>query len=173
MDPNHGAERISLAKALSVKNRLAGRLAQAQSNIQKYNSVLLSQGEVSAPGTARPAAQEVDIRSEFERLIALQDAVVTVKAAIQRANAPVYEEVLRMAECKALAKLLEELDTKQGPQFNYQGTENHYAATITRTEAQQRIRALESEVDRLQDRLNAYNATTVIELPVSVLDLAR
>jgi len=32
-------ELLTLAKALSVKNRLAGRLAQARENIETYNSV--------------------------------------------------------------------------------------------------------------------------------------
>jgi len=36
-------ELLTLAKALSVKNRLAGRLAQARENIETYNSVLAGQ----------------------------------------------------------------------------------------------------------------------------------
>ena len=34
-------ENVTLAKALSIKNRLAGRLAQAKLNVETYNSVLV------------------------------------------------------------------------------------------------------------------------------------
>ena len=35
------------------------------------------------------------------------------------------------------------------------------------------VRRLEAEIDKLQDRLNEYNATTKVELASAVLDLAR
>jgi hypothetical protein len=57
------------------------------------------------------------------------------------------------------------------PGFN--GVEFHYVATITKPEALEMTRRLEAEIDDLQDRLNTYNASTRIELPRAVLDLAR
>ena len=54
-------EPVSLAKALSVKNRLAGRLSQARSNIETYNSVLAGQRDDEGRAT-------VDVRAEYERL---------------------------------------------------------------------------------------------------------
>ena len=36
---------ISLAKALKLKNRLAGRMSKVQSDIEVYNSVLVEQAE--------------------------------------------------------------------------------------------------------------------------------
>ena len=38
-------ELLTLSKALSIKNRLAGRLSQARANIEGYNSVLAGQKE--------------------------------------------------------------------------------------------------------------------------------
>ena len=38
-------EKLTLAKALSIKNRLAGRLAQARTTIETYNCVLAGQRE--------------------------------------------------------------------------------------------------------------------------------
>ena len=35
------------------------------------------------------------------------------------------------------------------------------------------VRRLEGEIDKLQDKLNQYNATTTVEVPTAVLDLAR
>ncbi|MGA7495579.1 MAG: hypothetical protein WBX00_02525 [Isosphaeraceae bacterium] len=52
-------ESLTLAKALSVKNRLAGRLAQARENIETYNSVLAGQRDDYGKAT-------VDVRAEVD-----------------------------------------------------------------------------------------------------------
>src|ERR1700728_3647834 len=98
MDPRN-LESVTLAKALSVKNRLAGRLAQARTNIETYNSVLAGQRGDEGRAT-------VDVRAEYERLLMLQEGLVAVKTAIQRANTAIYEDVLRLGERKALIQML-------------------------------------------------------------------
>jgi len=160
------SESVTLAKALSIKNRLAGRLSQARSNIETYNSVLAGQRDEAGQGT-------VDVRAEFERLLMLQEGLVAVKAAIQRGNAPVYEEVLRLGEKKALVQMFNGLNTKHGTEPGFNGVEYRYAATILKPEVLETVRRLETEIDKLQDKLNQYNATTTVELPQAVLDLAR
>src|SRR5437763_11526867 len=129
----HNTAAVTLAKALSVKNRLAGRLSQARSNIETYNSVLAGQRD----DEGRAA---VDVRAEYERLVMLQEAIVAVKAAIQRANAPVYEDVLRLAEKKALIQMLSGLNTKHGSEPGFNGVEYRYAATILKPEVLEMVR---------------------------------
>ena len=162
----HSTEALTLAKALSVKNRLAGRLAQARTNIETYNSVVAGQRDDEGRST-------VDVRAEYERLLMLQEGLVTVKAAIQRANVAVYEDVLRLGEKKALTQMLAELNTKHGSEPGYNGVEYRYSATILKPEVLEMVRRLEGEIDKLQDRLNQYNATTTVEIPKAGLDLAR
>ena len=159
-------EAVSLAKALAVKNRLAGRLSQARSNIETYNSVVAGQ-------RGDEGRSAVDVRAEYERLLMLQEGLVTVKAAIQRANVAVYEDVLRLGEKKALTQMLSELNTKHGSEPGYNGVEYRYSATILKPEVLEMVRRLEGEIDKLQDKLNQYNATTTVEIPTAVLDLAR
>lgn len=158
-------EALTLSKALSVKNRLAGRLSQARSNIELYNSVLAGQAEETAAA--------IDVRAEYERYRALQEGLVAVKAGLQRANAAVYDVILRLGEKKAEVQMLAGLNTKHGAEPGYNGVEFRYIAALTKPEVLATIRGLEAEIDALQDQLNAYNATTTIELPKSVLDLAR
>jgi hypothetical protein len=159
-------ESITLAKALSVKNRLAGRLAQARSNIENYNSVMAGQRDESAQAT-------VDVRAELERLLALQGALIAVKTAIHRANASVYDDVLRLAEKKAIVQMLSNLNTKHGTEPGFNGVEYRYAAMIKKPEALELVRRLESEIDRLQDKLNEYNIAARVEIADAVLALAR
>jgi hypothetical protein len=151
---------------LSVKNRLAGRLSQARSNIETYNSVLAGQRDDNARAT-------VDVRAEYERLLMLQEGLVAVKAVIQRANTSVYEDVLRLAEKKALIQMLGGLNTKHGTEPGYAGVEYCYSATILKPEVLEMVRRLEAEIDKLQDKLNHFNATVTVEIPQAVLDLAR
>jgi hypothetical protein len=163
---NRTNEGMTLSKALSIKNRLAGRLSQARSNVETYNSALVGQRDEAGKTS-------VDVRAEYARFLVLQDAVVTVKAAIQRANAAIYEDVLRLGELKAHLQMLSGLNTKHGSEPAYTGVKFDYAATIKKPEALESIRKLEAEIDTLQDKINQYNATTRIELPTRVLELAR
>ena len=165
MDPRN-LESVTLAKALSVKNRLAGRLSQTRSNIETYNSVLAGQRDAEARAT-------VDVRAEYERLLMLQEGLVSVKAAIHRANAPVYEDVLRLGEKKALIQMFNGLNTKHGTEPGYAGVEFRYSATILKPEVLEIVRRLEADIDKLQDKLNHFNATVTVEIPQAVLDLAR
>ena len=72
MEPRE-VESIGLDKALSVKNRLAGRLTQARSNVTTYNSVIVGQRDAS-----------IDVRAEYERYLRLEEALVTVQGRHQR-----------------------------------------------------------------------------------------
>jgi hypothetical protein len=160
------SESVTLAKALSIKNRLAGRLSQARSNIETYNSVPAGQRDDEGRAT-------VDVRAEYERLLMLQEGLVAVKAAVHRANTPAYEDVLRLAEKKALVQMLSGLDTKHGTEPGYAGVEFRYSATILKPEVLEMVRRLEAEIDKLQDKLNHFNATATVEIPQDVLDLTR
>ncbi len=80
-------ELLTRAKALSVKNRLAGRLAQARENIETYNSVLAGQRDNYGKATA-------EVRAEYDRYRKLQDGLIVVKATIQRANLPIIKRAM-------------------------------------------------------------------------------
>ena len=157
-------ESLSLARALAVKNRLAGRLAQARANIETYNSVLI--GQRLAQGT-------VDVQAEFDRFRALQEALIAVKSGIQRANAPIAEAILRLGELKSLVQMLNGLNTKHGTEPGYNGAEFQYDAVLRKSDVLEQVRRLEAEIDTTQERINTHNAATRIELPTSLLDLAR
>jgi hypothetical protein len=157
---------MTLAKALSVKNRLAGRLAQARTNIETYNSMLAGQREVDGKLT-------VNVRAEYDRYRKLQDGLIVVKAVIQRANEPVYEDVLQLGELKSVIQMLGGLNTTHGTQPGYNGGEFRYVAEITKSEALEIIRKLEAEIDVIQDKLNQSNASIRVEIPAWILDLAR
>ena len=65
---------ITLAKALNIKNRLTGRLAKVQADIQTYNSV--PQGQ----------ADQVNVPALMQTREELVGALVSLKTAINDAN---------------------------------------------------------------------------------------
>jgi hypothetical protein len=159
-------ETLTLAKALSVKNRLAGRLSQARSTIETYNSVLAGQRDDYGKAT-------VDVRAEYDRYRKLQDGLIVVKAAIQRANLPIYEDILQLGELKSVIQMLSGLNTKQGVEPGYNGIEFRYSAVILRPQVLEMVRNLETEIDAIQDKINQFNASTRVEIPAWILDLSR
>jgi hypothetical protein len=156
---------LTLSKALSVKNRLAGRLAQARVNVEAYNSVL--SGQRDGDGKA-----SLDVRTEYARYRKLQDGLIVVKAAIQRANEPIYEDVLQLGELKSVIQMMNGLNTKHGAEPAFNGLEYKYVAEIKKPEVLDTVRKLEAEIDAIQDKINQFNASTRLELPAWILELA-
>ncbi len=103
----------------------------------------------------------------------LQDGLIVVKAAIQRANLPIYEDILQLGELKGVIQMLDGLNTKNGSEPGYPGTEFRYTAVILKPEVLGIIRELETQIDSIQDKLNEFNASTRIEIPAWILELAR
>jgi hypothetical protein len=84
---------ITLAKALKVKNRLAGRLAKAQADIQAFNSVPEGQ------------ADQVNVPALMQAPEELVEALVSLKAAINEANREAQRDIYLLAEKKATVLL--------------------------------------------------------------------
>ena len=114
----------------------------------------------------------MDVRAEYARFRKLQDGLIALKAAIQRANLPIYEDVLQLGELKGVIQLLNGLNTKHGTEPGYNAVEFRYVAEIKKPEALEMVRKLEAEIDAIQDKLNQFNASTRVEIPGWILDLA-
>jgi hypothetical protein len=95
---------ITLAKALKVKNRLTGRLAKVQADIQAYNSVPEGQ------------ADQVNVLALVQTREQLVGALVSLKTAINDANREAQRDIYDLAEKKATAQFLAGVNTRHGPQ---------------------------------------------------------
>ena len=89
---------VRIRKALQVKNRLAGELANIGKLIQEHNSHL--EGQV-----------RFDVRALFAKRDQVLEKLIAVKTAIAVANVAVYEKLARMAELKNEITLLRRLNT--------------------------------------------------------------
>jgi hypothetical protein len=156
------AKAISLAKALKVKNRLAGRLSDTQANIEAYNSVLEGRkGEVSV-------SDLYNLRNQ------LVESLITLKTAISDANTKQRRNLYEIEEVRGSITFLKGLNTRHGsePAYGLQGKDQVYVATLQKKEVDQSIKKLESHLDELQDQIDTFNVTTRIEVEEKILDLA-
>jgi hypothetical protein len=156
------SQEITLAKALKVKNRLTGRLAKVQADIKAYNSVPEGQADqVSVPALLKTREE-------------LVGALVGLKAAINDANREVQRDIYDLAEKRATAQFLAGVNTRHGPQppVYPATTEVIYVAALKKADVDALVVRLESEIDRLQDRLDQFNHAHRIEVDGRTLELA-
>lgn len=152
---------ITLAKALKLKNRLAGRLNKTQQDIQTYNSVLEDQfGKVNVIGL-------LELRET------LVDNLISLKSSIVFANSEIQSDLIRQGEYKSALAWLQTLSTVDGKQRHYhQNTDVVYKATLTKDNLDREVRLLESQIDAIQDTLDEFNNSKKIEVPQAMLDIA-
>ena len=153
---------ITLAKALKVKNRLAGRLAKVQADIQAFNSVPVGQ------------ADQVNVPALMKTREELVGALVGLKTAINDANREAQRDIYDLAEKKATAQFLGGVNTRHGPQpaVYPNTTEVSYVAALKKADVGGMVAGLEKEIDQLQDKLDQFNHAHKIEVDGRILELA-
>jgi hypothetical protein len=152
---------ISLAKALKLKNRLAGRLNRVQEDIRQNNSVLLEQRD------------QIDVQKMLTQQDALSEYLIELKTKIAFANNEIQERLIRMGEFKSKLTWLSSLPTRDGiERHSYQNTELTWVATIKKADVDAQTKTLEALIDQIQDEVDGYNHTKKIEVPQGMLDAA-
>ena len=148
---------MKIAKALKLKNQLAGEVAQLKDLLTKQNS--------------RSTKQKFDYdnREVLSRLRAKLDELVRTKAAVAAANAEIYGRIFRLAELKGLVTTLAGLDTKagvfhEGRGFGEAAYEVEYVAQLGKVDVDQLVAELSAEIQSLQDALDEFNFTRSVNL---------
>ena len=153
---------ITLGKALKIKNRLTGRLAKVQVDIQAFNSIPEGQaGQVNVPALMKTREE-------------LVGALVSLKTAINEANREAQRIIYDLAEKKATAQFLGGVSTRHGPQSPVypSTTEVIYVAALKKADVDAQVARLENEIDQLQDKLDQFNHDRKIEVDGRILELA-
>jgi hypothetical protein len=148
---------MKIAKALKLKNQLAGEVAQLKDLLTKQNS--------------RSTKQKFDYenREVLTRFRAKLDELVKVKAAVAVANAEVYDKIFRLAELKGLVTTLTGLDTKagvfhEGRGFGEAAYEVEYIAQLGKMDVDKLVAELNAEIQSLQDALDEFNFICSVNL---------
>jgi len=143
---------MKIAKALKLKNQLAGDVAQLKDLLTKQN--------------VRSAKQKFDYDNHevLARLRAKLDELIKVKAALAAANTDVYEKIFRLAELKGLVATLAGLETKtgifhEGGRFGEPAYEVEYVAQLGKVDVDKLVAELKTEIQAIQDALDEFNFT--------------
>lgn len=164
MVPPEKTTSISLAKALKLKNRITGKVNTLTSDITANNSYLVEN-----------EAYKVDVLSLMEKRKTLVHALVTLKNAIYKANLPISFSIELLREKKSDCTFLKSIHVFEGVQVvSYSEAKNEYVSQIKKVELNEMVSKLQNEIDDLQDRIDAFNATSdTVVLPEYILDLLK
>lgn len=155
-------EKITLAKALQVKNRLVEYIAKASSDVTANNSRL------------KGSETEVDVEASYDRYCNLQERLVDLKDRISEANRPVQADIFRLAELKGRVQLLKALPTANGrvmePRYGLYDDNKEaieYEAVYRKSQVDEQVRQISIEIDNIQERLDGHNHQSRIEFDTS------
>jgi hypothetical protein len=148
---------MKIAKALKLKNQLAGEVAQLKELLTKQN--------------VRSTKQKFDYDNHevLARLKTKLAELVKVKAALAAANVEIYDKIFRLAELKGFVAALAALDTKsgvfhEGHGFTEASHEVDYVAQLGKVEVDKIVAELNVEIQSLQDALDEFNFTHSVNL---------
>ena len=144
--------KVSLAKALKLKNRVAGKISKLNQTIQAYNST-------------QQTAEQIDVRAAYGERAELVRQLTDLTFAIASANTTIQRDIFELAELKAEVALLASLNTKHGTVVEgYQTAQVTYVAQFRKSDVDRMNEALETRIDALQDKLDTFNAQTMISV---------
>ena len=146
--------KITLAQALKLKKRVVQTIGQKNKLITANNQML------------KDSTIEVDVSEEVKLRAKLVNSLIDLKEALAEANKPIRKLIFKLSELKSEIALLESLPTKHGIGKEEYGTDKiEYVSTIRAFVVQKLVKQLQKEIDETQEKIDAFNYTTKIEVP--------
>lgn len=152
---------VKLRKALQIKNRLAGEVANLTRRLGGNN---YPDQDGKAP--------EFDIRVLLAERKELVNKLVQVKTVIAKANVDIYEKINQLAELKSEVSVLNTIPTQDVRGNKRVLVEGRYdyldtvtPAVIKSKEVQEKVSALNLEIESLQDAIDYHNSVTDVVVP--------
>lgn len=144
---------MNLAQALKLKNRLAGELVRKQQILGRENA------------RRNDSVSKIDREAVWNEIVEISDKLGELKGRISRANIAIYPSLERMAELKSRITFLSNLPKREGEEVSFVGRDSEkliytWDSFINQERADEEVADLQEEINDLQDKVDAYNATT-------------
>jgi len=160
-------EKVTLAKALNIKNRLAAVLKRLGNEIKENNSV------------PKGGVRKIDVAEAVRERGRVMEILIDVKETIYKANLPIQREVFRLAELKSEFSMWEDVSCDQGkvilPRDSY-SSRNELVVDMTALLTHAEIRSVQAkiadEMDAIQDELDKHNHKTMVEIDAGYREFA-
>jgi hypothetical protein len=159
--------KITLAKALKTKNRIASRIAQVKKQMMYHNVYLVDKTHPDIEINI-----QVDVRALKTELETLTKNLICVKAAISKGNVESATKIFELSEAKGLLSWYEHLDCSEGRLADsYLRTVNPgeiQRAQIGMSEKNEIIKELIAKIEKTQDELDEFNASHRVDIDDSI-----
>ena len=153
---------VTIAKGLNLKNKLVGEKVRLFGLFRATNSHRDDQKVNYDPQ---------QLLAEYEATV---EKLIAVKTAIAKANVVIYDKIYRIAELKSKIHELRQVPTndKDEEQERYVRGKDEpevkiikHVAYLNDVAMDAKVKALEAEIESLQDVVTAFNHTQTIEIP--------
>lgn len=146
---------MNIAKALKVKNRLVGELTKLQEIARRENS------------RRNDNPSQVNVGEVFDQIAETRSKLVSLKAAIVQASAPVAKELAQLAEVKAFLNWVPALPVREGEEkvaigHSKDTIDYTWTAFMNRQAVDRWVAKLQLEANSLQDQIDDFNAQTQV-----------
>ena len=145
---------MNIAKALKVKNRLAGEISKLQNLIRKENCC------------RNDNPSRVDVVGEYKKLTDTITQLVDLKTKISVASQPIFDKIINLQEAKNQINFLNSLSTKEGNEKVAYGQNTvidyQWISAINEEKRNKAIKNLEETINNLQDEIDTFNAQTEV-----------
>ena len=141
---------MKLSKALKLKNKKLKECRESSSKL-RYNSYDIDVNKV------------YNAKEYWTKYTAQVEDFIKLKTAIHTTSEPIRYTIFRLSELKSMCSHFSGIDTTEGTVKNsgYGGeTIKTYKADITETEKVAMVKEMEEEIERLQEEIDNFNATT-------------
>jgi len=146
---------MTLTKALKLKNKLTKDLNELIRKLHNNNSII--------EGGTRYYSTKNILGEIYQKV----DELNIIKTKITRANTPVQDKIFLLSELKSLVLSLKSLDCTNGVVNGlYSGNKDTNLvknSEISVLERDDEVKFLESRIDELQNELDDFNGSTLIE----------
>ncbi len=142
---------MNIKQALKLKNKLVANIKEGYSIIHSQNSI-----EKGNP-------RRYSVKDKLDEVMKYTNELVEIKRHIHNANQPVFEKIFLMAELKGMVKELKKMSVEEGKQLSgYRALAEEKEVEMNIAERDARVKELEETIERIQDELDVFNATTEI-----------
>jgi hypothetical protein len=145
---------MNIKQALKKKNKLVGMINEEFYKASQYN--------VIDEGNPRPYSATESIGKWMQ----LSNELIVLKTQIHKANLPVYDKIFELSELKNQVKLLKSLNCTSGKVAGGRWGDSEPVvkhAEINVVEKDKMVKELESRIEKLQDELDQWNHSTLID----------
>ena len=154
-------KKITLARALKLKNRLVRKMSDLRLTLQRCNC------------TVEENKFDYDFSDTYDEFYNVMDDLIKIKAVIQKANQPIMEKIFTMGEYRSLINTLNTVNTKSGKQlpdrFGASDAFITYKCQYDRASVDELMNMLQDSIDEIQDEIDVFNHTTEVEVELETI----